>query len=65
MIVSTTKTETFLSNADINLTGYLLPRANRRATNFFLSKSPPRGQLFSTKLWPSGQKMKQNPHPRA
>ena len=45
-------------NAGINLTGYYppSPRADRRATNFFPSKSPPPRQLFSAKLRPPGQK---------
>ena len=37
-------------DAGINLAGYYPPRA----TNFFPSKSPPQGQLFSAKLGPPG-----------
>ena len=38
---------TSFCNAGINLSGYHPPRADLRTANFFRSKSPPRGQLFS------------------
>ena len=43
-------------NAGINLTSYHTLRANPRATNFYPSRSPPRGQVFSAKLRPPGRK---------
>ena len=45
-----------VTNAGISLTGYHPVTPPPRATIFFLSKSPPQGQIFRAKLRPPGRK---------